>query len=102
MIFFFTSLLSFNNADQSLTLARLTYRHHQTPTQLELRNQWLRNCWTTGSNQNPVVRRVCSPAQRTVKTLHGRVVNSQLPDPCLCFAGEIADALDRVNLCSDF
>src|SRR5687767_12248707 len=98
MIFFFTSLVGFYDANQSLTLARITHRHYQTAAYFELRDQRFRNCWTTGSNQNPVVGRVSGPAKCTVKTFHCSVVNSEFPDPGLCFAREVADAFDGVNL----
>src|SRR5215216_1373340 len=98
MIFFFTSLVGFDDANQSLTLARLTHGHHQTTADFELRDQWLRHRWTTCGNQNGIVGRVCRPAERAVETLYRSVVNSQFPDPPLRFAREVPDSFNGVNL----
>src|ERR1043166_8060466 len=101
MVFFFRSALSLDNANQSLTLTRVAHRHHETSAHLQLCKQWFRNCWTTGSNEDGVVRSVCRPSERTVRTLYGSVVDSELSNSCLCFARKIADAFNRINLGSD-
>src|ERR1043166_6508194 len=100
-LFFFRSALSLDDANQSLTLARVSNGHHETPAHLELRNQRVRNCWTTRSNEYRIVRRVCRPTECAVKTFNGGVVDSELSNSCLRFACKIADAFDRINLCSD-
>src|ERR1051325_2701522 len=101
MIFFSRSTFSFDDADQPLTLARLTDGHHQTPAHFELRNQRIRNGWTTGSDEDRVVRGVRRPAECAVKTLYGRVVNSELSDSCLGFARQLSDPFNRIDLRCD-
>src|ERR1700755_281325 len=98
MIFFFRSALGLDDANQSLTLTRLTDWNYEPPVHFELRNQRVRNSWTTGSNENRVVRCVRGPTERAVKTLHCCVVDSELSNSRLSFAREFADAFDRINL----
>src|SRR4051812_32929082 len=101
MIFFFTPAIGFDDANQSLTLTRVAHRHDETPARIELGNQWLRNCWTTGSDEDRVVRSVCRPTECTVKTFYGGVVDSECANSCLRFAREVSDAFNRLILCGD-
>src|SRR5215510_7511794 len=101
MIFFLPSTLSLDDANQPLTLTRFADRHHQTSAQLELRNQRIRNSWATRGDENRVVRSVCCPAECTVKTFYGGVVNSKLSNSRLCFARQLTDSFNRVNLCGN-
>src|SRR5215213_8808951 len=101
MIFFSRSTIGFNDANQSLTVTRVAHWNDKTPARFELRNQWFRNCWTTSSHEDRVVRSVCRPTECAVKTLYGGVVDSERANSRLCFAREVTDAFDRVNLCSD-
>src|SRR6185369_10494967 len=101
MIFFFRSAIGFDDANQSLTLTRLAHRHDETPSEFELRKQWIRNCWTTGSNEDGVVRSVCGPTECAVKTFHRGVVDSELANSRLGFAREVTDTFNRVNLRCD-
>src|SRR5690349_8630636 len=102
MIFFLSTLLRFYYSNQTLTLTRFSDRHDQPATDLQLRNQRLRNRWTTSSNKDSIVRRVCRPTERAVKTLHRRVVDPELANARLGPACEIADSFDRINLGRNF
>src|SRR5690242_7960575 len=101
MIFYFRSAIGFEDTNQTLTLTRVAHWHDKTTAEFELRNQWIRNCWTTGRDENGIVRSVRSPTKCAVKTFHRSVVDSELSNSRLSFAREVANAFNRVNLRGD-
>src|SRR6185503_6692999 len=90
--------LRLDHSNQSLTVTRVANGNNQAAAHSELRNQRLRNRWPTRSNEYSVVRSMCRPPKCSVKALDRCVVNLQLTNSRLCFAREIGDALDRVDL----
>src|SRR6185503_11957407 len=81
VIFFLAPSFGLYHSNQSLTLTRIADRNNQSPAHFQLCDQWLRNSWTTGSDQDSIVRRICCPTECAVKTLYGGVVDLELPDP---------------------
>src|SRR5215212_9623076 len=101
MVFCAVTSFCFYNAYQPLRFTRFADRHDQTPADLQLHNQRLRYYWTTCRDYDRVVRRMCSPTERTVETLDRGVIDSELTNPAVRLAREIADAFDGVNLCGN-
>src|SRR5215471_11542319 len=88
-------------AHETLTLTSITDWNHQASANFQLHNQRLRNQRPAGGNENRVVGRVRSPTEGSVESFDGRVVDSESANPRLCFARELAEPFDRVNLRSE-
>src|SRR5712692_6634075 len=87
-----------DHAHQTLRLARFANRNYQTTTDLQLRDQGIGHAWSTSRDQNSIVRCMCVPAERAVKSLDRRIVDPKFAYAGLRFARQLADALNRVNL----
>src|SRR5437870_2514473 len=98
MILFPVANFGLYYAHQTLCLAWVPYRYHESTVDFQLCNQRFRNCWSACRDNDGVVRRVRRPPKCAIKTLNRCVVDSQLTNPRLSFACEIADPLDRENL----
>ena len=96
-----TSGRSFDYAYRSLTITRIADGRDQPPSDLELRNQGLRNRWSTSSDEYAIVWSMRCPTKRTVETFNSCVVDFQLANPSLRLARKIADAFDCINLRGD-
>src|SRR5258705_2645333 len=83
VVLFCVSLFRFANANQALSIPRVTHRNYQPATNLELRDQRLRDVRPTSSNEDCVIRRMGGPTQCPIKTFDRCIVNFQLPNPCL-------------------
>ena len=94
MLLFLVALFRLDNANKSLRFARRSYRNHQSPANLQLRDQRLRNVWSARRDEDRVVGRVRTPTECAVKTLYRGVVDVQLSDPRLRFAREIGNPFD--------
>jgi len=101
VIFLALSCRCLDYSYQALTITRIADRHNQPPADFELRNQRLRNRWSTGRDEYAIVRSMRGPTKRTVETLNSCVVDFQLANPSLRLARKIADAFDCINLRRD-
>ena len=98
MLFNLMPAFGLYHTDELLRLARISDGNHQASAGFQLSYQRIRYPGPAGCYQNPIVRTIGIPAQRTVESLNRRIVNSQLTYAALRLAGQFTKALNRVNL----
>ena len=94
MILFARSTLSFDDTNETLRIACRSYGNYKSPANFQLRHEWFRYVGATSGNENTIIRSVSRPTERAVEALHGRIINTQLPNLSLCLTRQIPNPLD--------
>ena len=69
-----------DHSHQFLRFAGFANRNHQTAADFQLRDQWIRNPWPTGRDQDSVIGPVRIPSQRAIESLDRGIIDSQFAE----------------------